>query len=171
MRRSSVAILLLLAFSDVGAWSWPDKAEGCLSLASVPVNYDVDFFADVQPLLEQRCASCHTSISLGGFNVLVENAKESMLGIDESGAESGYPGFRRIVPGDPQQSLVFLRINCSNAGTPDAIIPRMPPGPNPTGLDLQALMNDWIALGSIMRGGTPTTRTDRQFLGNFESLR
>ena len=171
MRRITMTLLLLCVAADLSAWSSPNKAEGCESLAPVPINYNVDFFADIQPLLEQRCASCHTSISLGNFNVLVENAKESMLGIDESGAESGYPGFRRIVPGSPQQSLVFLRINCSNAGTPDAIIPRMPPGPTPTDLDLQALMNDWIALGSIMRGSTPATRTDRQFLGNFESLR
>ncbi len=169
MRR--IVLLLACWLSQEAASSPHNKAEDCSPLDAIAPNFQVDFYVEVQPLLQQRCGVCHTDLSLGGFNVLPNNAKLNLLGEDETGAPSGYPDFRRVVPGSPRQSLVFLRINCANAGTPASIIPRMPPGSTPTGIDLQALMNDWIATGAILRGTTPLNSTDRQFLGNFEAIR
>jgi hypothetical protein len=148
----------------------PD-AEGCVSLAAEPVRDYIDFYTDIQPILATRCASCHTTSSAGGLSLLPDAIRVGLLGDDETGAPSGYPGFRRIVPGDPAASLVFLRVNCANAGTPDAIIPRMPPGSTPTAVDLHALLHDWIAAGAILRSDIPSRRTDLSFRGGFEPLR
>ena len=145
-------------------------AENCDALDEQPIHADVDFFVDVQPLVSARCAPCHIDISSGGMNLRPENIKASLLGADETGAPSSYPGYFRLRPGEPLQSLVFLRLNCANAGDAGNPIPRMPP-PNGTGTDLQALVHDWIALGAILHGDTPETTTDRIFLGRFDVIR
>jgi hypothetical protein len=145
-------------------------AEDCDSLASEPVSNTIDFHVDIQPLLDERCAPCHTQGSFGGMNLQAQNVREHLLGASGGGAASGYPGFLRVAPGDPAASLLFLRLNCTNAGTVDNPIPRMPP-PDGTGTDLQALIHDWIALGAILRSDDPALRSDRVFLGRFETLR
>lgn len=147
----------------------PDAVD-CDSLTTEPVYTHVDFTTQIQPLINLRCAPCHIDISSGGMNLRAENVKASLLGADETGEPSGYPGFLRLKPGDPGASLIFLRLNCENAGSAANPIPRMPP-PNGTGTDMQALIHDWIALGAIMRGDTPETTTDRMFLGNFDLIR
>ncbi len=169
-----VALYGLLWAQTAAGWdSAPPQteAEGCVSLASQPVRDYIDFYTDIQPILATRCASCHTTSSAGGLNLLPDAIRVGLLGDDETGAASGYPGFRRIVPGDPAASLVFLRVNCANAGTPDVIIPRMPPGGTPTAVDLHALLHDWIAAGAILRSDIPARRTDLSFRGGFEALR
>lgn len=150
--------------------AYAPHALDCDALDAEPVHASVDFAAQIQPLIEQRCAPCHTSISSGGMNLRVENVKASLLGVDETGTPSSYPGFLRVTPGDPAASLIFLRLNCDNAGSASNVIPRMPP-PDGTGTDMQALMHDWIALGAILHGDSPETTTDRIFLGRFDPLR
>lgn len=166
-------LLLLIAVFDLAPLSAGDLqvlyAEKCDSLAGEPVRADLDFFVDIQPLVDARCAPCHTDFNFGGMNLRRENVKLSLLGANEAGAPSSYPGFLRVTPGDPLTSLVFLRLNCENAGSIDNQIPRMPPGGTTT--DLQALVHDWIALGAILRGDDEATRTDRTFLGTFDPIR
>jgi hypothetical protein len=173
-RRALAALLLaggLLADSAAHAWrsEWLPVAEDCDSLANEPVHVAIDFATDIQPLLDVRCAPCHTDGSFGGMNLRPENLKASWLGQDETGQPSGYPGFVRVTPGRPTASLVFLRLNCANAGSAMNPIPRMPPGGTTT--DLQALVHDWIALGAILRGTDAATTTDRMFLGTFDLIR
>jgi hypothetical protein len=168
--RGGLIAGLFLIIPGAGAHPLPERAEGCDSIAEVPPRPEVDFLVDIQPQLALRCASCHTEISAGGFSVLAGQIKSTWLGEEESGAPSGFPGFRRVVPARPRDSLVFLRVHCENAGGPDNIIPRMPPGDR-IEIALQALIHDWIANGAILRGATPGTRTDRQFMADFEPLR
>jgi hypothetical protein len=171
MNPGPILCLLLAAFAPAAvADPHAIDAEGCDSLDAEPIHANIDFFEDIQPLIDVRCAPCHTQGSFGGMNLLPENIKANLLGADETGEPSGYPGFLRVTPGDPLASLVFLRLNCVNAGSPDNPIPRMPP-PDGTGTDLQALMHDWIALGAILRGDDPAMRTDRMFLATFDPIR
>jgi hypothetical protein len=162
--------LLLAAGAATAADRGAMRAEDCDSLAGEPVNGSIDFYVDIQPLLEERCAPCHTQGSFGGMNLQAQNIREHLLGADGAGAASGYPGFLRVAPGDPAASLIFLRLNCANAGTAGNPIPRMPP-PDGTGTDLQALIHDWIALGAILASDTPALQSERIFLGRFETLR
>lgn len=166
---------LLLTFAILTGVGWLDgphgiAAEDCDPLVAEPIHAQVDFFAEIQPMIDVRCAPCHTQGSFGGMNLRPENIKENLLGADETGAPSSYPGFLRVTPGDPLASLIFLRLNCDNAGSADNPIPRMPP-PDGTGTDLQALVHDWIALGAILRGDDPSMQTDRLFLGRFDPIR
>lgn len=155
--------------ADTAAAASP-HAVNCDALNAEPIHTQIDFATQIQPLIEQRCAPCHIDISSGGMNLRAERVKTSLLGTDETGAPSGYPGFLRVKPGDPGASLIFLRLNCENAGSAANPIPRMPPAGH-TGTDLQALMHDWIALGAILRGDAPETTTDRIFLGRFDPIR
>lgn len=170
LARLAAMAALLLAVPTPGAHAFDADAENCDSIADQPERPDADFLVEIQPQLQVQCASCHTDISAGGFSVLAARVKSTWLGDDEAGAPSGFPGFRRVVPGRPLDSLVFLRVHCANAGGPDNIIPRMPPG-GALETSLQALIHDWIASGAVLRGSTPETTTDRQFVASFESLR
>lgn len=164
------ALCIALTAGTAAAAVQDPYAIDCDALDAEPIHAQVDFATQIQPLIQQRCAPCHIDISSGGMNLRAERVKASLLGPDQTGAPSGYPGFLRVTPGDPQASLIFLRLNCANAGSDANPIPRMPPSGH-TGTDLQALMHDWIALGAIMRGDTPETTTDRIFLGRFDPIR
>ena len=160
--RAASFFLALCATSTVAA-------QDCDSLATEPVRTDVDFETEVQPFLTGSattsafCTGCHTSLSRGGFNVLPENVRESMLGADEQGAASiNFPTWRRVVPGQPRASLVFQRVHCNDGPG------RMPPGAangDAEFIRFQALLHDWIATGAIM------DTTDRRSMDSFESIR
>lgn len=169
--RRLCAVLGACSIAAVQAGDVHIDAEGCAALGAVPVREGAEYYADLAPLLAEHCGGCHITLSLGGFNLADDQARLALLGADESGAAAGYPGWRRVVPGDPAASLVFLRVNCANAGTPGAIIPPMPPGAVPAPLALQAMVHDWIAAGAIMRGMGPAQQTDLRFRTGFEALR
>ncbi len=72
----------------------------CLALAACTPD-KVDFSADVKPILNKRCISCHGGVKKnGGFSVLFRHEA-----IDTT--ESGKPS---IVPGHPELSEVVKRI-------------------------------------------------------------
>jgi hypothetical protein len=151
---------VLLAYGATAA-----AVSGCASIEGEPVNEQVSFEADIQPRIDVTCSDCHTTSSEGGLNLRFDNVLNELLGPGETGVPSeGYPGYFRLRPGLPMQSLFFLRVNCENAGNPPVVIGTMPPfGGAPT--DLMALIHDWIATGAIMANG------DRLFIGTFETIR
>ena len=170
--------LLLASALAAPALAWePGAAQGsdCDSLKAEPPHERVDFARDIQPyiggLMDQvivpRCESCHVIVIRGDMDLGPDHVRTSLLGIDGEGQQSpNYPR-RRIVPGDPYASLLFLRISCSNA--PDSG-GRMPPGSqggelDPEFLHFEALVHDWIKAGALMPGG------DRVFQAGFDDLR
>lgn len=153
----------------------PGGGPGCDSLASEPVNYRVVFEDDIQPFfggvlgspINPRCETCHVTVTNGDMNLAPINVLVNLLGIDGEGQQSpNYPR-RRIVPGKPEQSLLFLRINCDDAPDTGG---RMPPGSaggseDPEFLHFEALVHDWIKSGALMFG------SDRVFQAGFDDLR
>lgn len=181
-RRTIVAPLLLAVALGAGApaqaFPTADAAAGgpgCDSLATEPVNYRVVFEDDIQPYfggvlgspVNPRCETCHITVTNGDMNLAPINVLTNLLGIDGSGQQSpNYPRLR-IAPGHPEQSLLFLRINCNNAPDTGG---RMPPGSegginDPEFLHFEALVHDWIKSGAIMSG------SDRVFQAGFDDLR
>ena len=181
LARQRAAALLLLAASIPLAHAWPTTQApdggdpGCDSLASEPVNYRVVFEDDIQPYLGgtfkpqvmEFCEACHVDLSFGSMSLAPINVTINLLGLDGEGQPSNGYAYRRVTPGKPQQSLVFLRLNCADAPDTGG---RMPPGSlggaeDPQYLRLEALVHDWIKSGAIMNG------SDRIFQADFDVLR
>jgi len=101
----------------------------------------VRFFEDVQPILAQRCFSCH-----GGD----AGSRQANLRLDTSdGMFANRPnGKPVVVKGNPEESLLFQRINASNLAL------RMPPQQAGDGLTAGQVktIRDWIAAGALYPG-------------------
>ena len=96
----------------------------------------LDFNLDVRPLLSDRCFKCH------GFD---KNTRESELRLDvPEGAFANRDGGQAIVPGKPEESLVWQRITSTD---PDDVMP-----PPDSHLKLnekeKQLIRQWIAEGA-----------------------
>jgi hypothetical protein len=90
--------------------------------AAVPVG-EVSFANDILPLLEDKCATCHSEIAMGDLNVTSYEA------VAKGGANG--PAF---VPGSPDESLIVQTMQGKHLGTLEEP-------------DLQKLIA-WIAAGA-----------------------
>jgi hypothetical protein len=71
------------------------------SVAFLAKEEPIDFSADVKPILNKKCISCHGGVKAqGGFSVLFQ---EEALAVTESGRPA-------IIPGDPEGSEMIKRI-------------------------------------------------------------
>jgi len=95
-----------------------------------------EFTKHVKPLFERRCVRCHNRYQLpAGLNF---NDREAVLTGTRAGTE-----YRFIVPGSPEQSLIYLAI------TQPAVHPNMMPGDG-WGLtkSQEQHVHDWIKAGA-----------------------
>lgn len=153
-----LAAAALSISADVRATGGPS---GCaqLPLDTFPIRYDVSFEADIRPLLDVQCSTCHINSSNGGLNFNLANAVSSLLGADERGrAANGDASILRVRPFEPLASALFLKINCD-----------VPPfgSQMPGDAALQAAVYDWIANGALM---PDSVGGQRLFIGRFESI-
>ena len=94
---------------------------------------DIDFNADIRPILNKKCITCHGGVKRsGGFSLLFRT--EAL-----SPNESGHPA---IVPGDAAASEMLKRINHSD---PEE---RMPPESPPLPQEEIDLLTKWIEQGA-----------------------
>ena len=102
-------------------------------LGEFDTNSQVDYSADVKPILNKKCISCH-----GGVK---KNADFSLLFEDEALAptESGHPA---IIPGNSKESEFIRRITHSD---PEV---RMPPEGEPLSKEEVAILSAWIEQGA-----------------------
>ena len=110
---------------------------GCL-LGGAPIGYsidgEVDYAADIRPLLEHRCSRCHG-----------ERKRQGRLRLDRQasvlrGGESGRP---TVVPGHPEDSELLRRVRL-----PEDHDERMPPSGARVTSSQVALLERWIARGA-----------------------
>ena len=182
MRAATVrgAIVALFAACGTLAGSFTAYAQtlpsGCTSIAGVPPIYSgIEFGAAIEGIftnfngLGNGCADCHTSnggatMPTGELDLDPADTPSpyvNLLGVDGSGAQSPlYQGYVYVVPNDPEQSLLFMKIDCDNPGAGA----RMPLNDYAGGLSVQqiALIYDWIAEGA------PAGTTDGIFRGGFD---
>lgn len=78
------------------------------ALATPFAEGETDFASDILPLVEERCAACHSAE--GGEASLSLVSREGML----RGGKSG----PAIVPGDPHASLVMFKISGAKPAMP-----------------------------------------------------
>ncbi|MGD1893781.1 MAG: DUF1553 domain-containing protein [Cyclobacteriaceae bacterium] len=93
----------------------------------------VDFNAEVRPILNKKCITCHGGVKRsGGFSLLF---RSEALSPNESGKLA-------IVPGDPQASEMIHRINHTD---PEE---RKPPEGDPLSKEEIAILTEWIEQGA-----------------------
>src|SRR4051794_19165825 len=91
--------------------TWPPQI--ALAANATPVAGKIDFDRDVQPILSDKCFSCHGPDA---------NKRKAKLRLDTpEGATADHDGKRAVVPKDPNKSELISRITTDD---PDE---RMPP--------------------------------------------
>lgn len=139
---------------------------GCTDIRNVPVTYSIEYAASIQGLfndfsgMSSGCVDCHFSAEMGmpsGNLDLTAGVSWAHL-VNVASAEDSNLAY--VVPGHPERSLLFWKVNCDSpvAGS------RMPLDGYAGGLsaEQQALIYDWIAEGASV------TTTDTVFRGGFD---
>ena len=136
--RSAVPVQTTwLALGLLALLSPTASAQELTSAASDPVALDpIDYATQIRPLLARACYECH------GAN---RSTREADLRLDEKqSAFRDLGGYHALVPGDPSESEVYLRIDSEFAET------RMPP--YNAGIELTAdeigMVRRWIEEGA-----------------------
>ena len=158
----SAATTSVLAFDAFAAVT----PSGCSSIQNVPVTKAIEYGAAIQGLFNNfsnsgsaGCVDCHFEIADGPSGELDLTPGFSWPNL--VGAPSADdPSLTYVVPGRPQQSLLFQKVNCDTPGEGE----RMPFHGYGGGLSIeqQALIYDWIAAGA------PIGTTDVLFQGTFD---
>ncbi len=92
----SISLLVTACYKDVGPVDDNTTQE------------NVSFSADVQPIFNQACVSCHPNS--GNLDLTATNAYNQLVNVNAS----GYSG-KRVVPGDAENSILYKKIDGSGA--------------------------------------------------------
>lgn len=128
----------------------------CEDLSTEPITYGMvydlpgsglpDGVADVHDIwLAGGCVGCHNSSAMGGLRL----DQPGFAGLALVGQPSARnPDLIRVVPGQPEASLLYAMLNC----TPPESYPPMPPpvdaGSVRISRALRAMVYDWIEQGA-----------------------
>jgi hypothetical protein len=145
-RRFLGLVASALAFGSMpsGSVAQSTLPSFCEDLATEPVRYGVQYNQVQEVWQLGGCTGCHNSAARMG-NLLLETAETSILNL------IGFPSYEnenavRVIPGNPDGSLLIQVLNCVPPGSHEP----MPPSMTGTRIPLQmrALVYDWIAEGA-----------------------
>lgn len=160
MRRGAI---LMWSVAWLASAANAQQASGCDDLSGRPIHPAVDWQLDVKPIFtelvggEGRCTGCHNAVQTSaGLDLSDTNGDAIYTIVDE----------HLVVPGRPQASLLFLKVNCAEPPSGS----RMPLGDADLSLLQQELIHDWIAQGALGEPGGPIARRF-VFRDGLESLR
>ncbi len=169
-------------------WSFFDVPKGgfqtdvgtdCEDLSAEPITYGVVYddltpsepgeIRDVHDVwLAGGCVGCHNNTAMGGLRLDIPIAGYSNLYFQPSARS---PDVFRVLPGDPEASLLHAMLSC----TPPNTFPAMPPPIDEMSQRIQrrlrAIVYDWIQQGAraVTEEGIPTG--DVVFRDQLESQR
>ncbi len=151
-----LASLPAVARASGDPWTGFPLASGCTNLDAEPIQYTIDYQSAIQGIFNKNCTTCHEGDAPpAGLDLSAGGSWSHLFNV----ASSQDPTFIRVWPDHPEQSLLFLKVNCDLPGVGE----RMPFGGLPLSDSDQALIYDWIA------GGAPPTSTDGVFRNGFEA--
>ena len=136
-----------LVLVAVGANASAGGPDGCQNLSTVVPFTQISYSLNIQSIFNSaECLSCHTGAGggggAGGLNLEALNSYRNLLA-----PSIGNP---RVLPGDPLNSVLFLKVNCDDPGFGS----RMPMDTEPLSEVRQQLIFDWIRLGApVLRSG------------------
>lgn len=113
-------------------------ASGCDDLSGLAVTPNVDFAREIQPILDANCTGCHGDGGAAGLDLRAGASYEQLVGV----VATTNPDAERVVPFEPDASVLLAAINCSDPGGPAFQMP----GPT---REQRALVRDWIAQGAL----------------------
>lgn len=127
----------------------------------------VFFSADIQPILNDRCINCHFP---GGFAQMAgipwdfreETAFDDI--VEQSSSQDG--SLTLVVPGDPDSSLLFLKVSTESP----PVGSMMPLGGPPLADSEVALIRAWIEQGALREDDTPPPDGDGGSAANGEMI-
>jgi hypothetical protein len=158
------ASVFALALGCAGLGRAFASATGCDDLDAQPVQYTISYSA-IQTVFNTNCVACHASYvdcdpANGPGNPPA--GLDLCPGVSWSAivnhASSQNAAYTRVLPNQPQTSLLFHKVNCA---APD-VGSRMPYGGPYLSAYEQALLRDWIA------GGAPIGTTEGIFRDSFD---
>lgn len=104
----------------------------------------VSYQADIVPLLEGNCATCHlTGEEAGGMSLVGDAAIASLVDKPAQGA----PAILRIAPGDPDRSYIVMKLEGTHIAHGGSGA-RMPFGGPPLAPTQITKIRNWIAAGA-----------------------
>ncbi|KPF93441.1 hypothetical protein IP81_03135 [Novosphingobium sp. AAP83] len=120
-------------------------AVACSAQAEVGVPIAaVSYQADIVPLIESQCATCHlTGEEAGGMSLVGDVARDFLVGQPSQEA----PAIMRVVAGDPDASYLVMKLegtHLAHAGSGG----QMPFGAPPLDAGNIAKVRQWIADGA-----------------------
>jgi hypothetical protein len=153
MRRKPLAALLLLLTAP--------EAHPCapvFDLSATPEYQNLDYATDIQPIFDVACVGCH-----GFAGNLDLSASQSYANLIDVPSANPNNAMDRVEPGQPGQSFLFWKLNCSN---PAALGwgSMMPLGGPALSAQDQARIMDWIR-----EGAHPSADPSRLFRHGFEA--
>ncbi len=121
------------------------QAEVALTPATpAPVAAAVTYQADIVPLIESQCATCHlTGEEAGGISLVGDVAIGFLVGQPSQEV----PTIMRVAPGDPDNSYVVMKLEGTHIGHGGSGA-QMPFGAPPLDPQQIAKVRQWIAAGA-----------------------
>jgi len=102
MKKSYLSFFILITFTLYNC----SKDTGPVDNSQATEN--VSFTNDIQPIFEQNCIACHPNS--GNLDLTAANAYNQLVNVNASGYSA-----KRVVPGDPEHSVLYKKIDGSNA--------------------------------------------------------
>jgi len=128
---------------------WMATLVGCqggVNTPGGPVGRTVSLANDVQPILTQKCATCHSAGGFGSvFGSTLTLSAGATFGSTVSHPSDQRPDLLRVKPGDSANSLLYLKVSSNNPPV-GATMPLI--GERLTSSEL-ALLRDWIDQGAL----------------------
>ena len=147
---------LLAALATVCAAASTVNADSPCSSREFTGTYDLL----QQVIFENRgCTNdvCHGETQAGGLDLRAESSYENLIEVAaRTVPAAAFPGLRRVVPGQKDESLLFL--NLAAAVLPEdwnAPLRAMPLGLPPISIDELTALRDWIEHGAPREGTVP----------------
>lgn len=110
-----------------------------------PRTQSFDYALDIQPIWGQFCANCH--VDHGGSPAVGLDLDPAFSYLNLVNAPDYSLTIMRVVPGDPEGSLLFRKLVCAQPGPAEGD-PPMPLGRPSLATALQARVHDWIEAGA-----------------------
>ena len=138
-RMTGVGLALMVIGTSASAGNGPPAECDDLSAIAPFTQFRYEQF---QNIFNTSCTSCHPgNVGAGNLGLGDGFSYGALVGVPSD----GLPSILRVAPGDPLQSMLFLKINCDD---PPGLGIRMPLGGSNLSATQQAFFFDWIGAGA-----------------------
>ncbi len=146
MRRQHLQLLSISAITVLLFFSLSCKDAGSDPIATTPPpqTAEVSFARDIQPIFNSNgCVNCH-----GGSGGLFLTQGQSYSNLVNVNAQAACTNKKRVLPGNPDESVLYIRTSSNSADTQCGQNSRMPQGSPRLPQETIDLIKNWIQQGA-----------------------